>query len=765
MQRTASFLFFLCCLSLAFGLQAQQASLYRADKLYEIGNYPEALKNYLAVLEQGEGDALSYLRAGHSYLEIPGYDEKQKALPLLQKAVALADEKTPATLYLYLGDALYLNEKVHEAQEAYAKYRKLDEAGDKKAQDRLMRASYAQELLANPKAIQLKALANGVNSAQTEYNPVVTADESLMAYTVLQEGSSRSSAQPTEKIMLMKREGGNWGAPKALDLGKNFMAGTAGISADGQQLLVFLNAGSGDGNLYLMQRKGDSWGAPIELKGDVNSRYMESTASLTPDGKTIYFSSNRPGGFGGFDIYRARLQDNGVWGKAENLGAEVNSEADEEAPFIHPDGRSLFFTSNGKFSLGGTDIFRTNFIAGNWSKPENLGVPINSMANDSYFTLTADGSKAYFSSDRPGGQGGQDIYTFLMPEQDRNIPLTMIKGQILAGEDEQPVPTVIKVVDVSTGSKVDFVYNPDPETGNYLIILPPGRNYDMVVQAEGYLPYAININIPNQNYFYELYQRVYLRPVKQFDVMVGQEVQVKNAFYDTGKPLHHDLKKVKESNLVQQDSVDVYEMMETIISAGDTEAYEYLLDLMFTVNPIEEVDFAATNGENVETAETVYYYEENDKTKLEAKKVGDEVIYTLPTFYVAEAAKEPKLAGKKAYDPALLEGIHKIFFAADAKALKPSDEAMLKDLLEKFMEEEQLGVEISGYASEDGDEEYNRKLSNERAISVLDYLNKSGLARRRIVARGYGATQGQEGNAEDSRRVEVRIIDLSTAQR
>ena len=148
-----------------------------------------------------------------------------------------------------------------------------------------------------------------------------------------------------------------------------------------------------------------------------------------------------------------------------------------------------------------------------WTKPENMGFPINTTANDNYFTLTADGRRAFFSSDRKGGKGGQDIYSLDMPEEESNIPLTMVKGQILDGETNKPLPTTIYMIDNESGKKLDFVYQPDPTTGNYLIILPPAKNYDMVIESEGFLPYTLNINVPGQTYFYELYQRIYLKTI------------------------------------------------------------------------------------------------------------------------------------------------------------------------------------------------------------------------------------------------------------
>ncbi|WP_152425230.1 OmpA family protein [Nafulsella turpanensis] len=769
-KRAGLLLAFLFVSLLVYGQGRPSQTLYRAEKLFEIGNYDDALSSYLKVLEEGESVPYVQYMAGRCYLLSASFAEKLKAIPLLKAAVAGADESMPAELYLYMGDALYLEGNMFQALSSYDRYKAAvgkEAAKVKAVEARIAKTHKTQEIMGKPKDIQLRSLSKGVNSAYTEYNPVVAADESLMAYTVLKPADSRSSQEFVEQIMVLKRQGQEWGTPQPLNIGSGFMAGTAGLSADGQQMIIYLNSGSKGGELYMMWRKGDSWGSPQELVGDINSRYQESTASIVPDGRTIYFASNRPGGFGGMDIYKTELQSNGAWGRAENLGATVNTAADEDAPFIHPDGRTLFFTSNGHQSMGGNDVFRTHFLAGKWSIPENMGYPINTVANDNYFTLTADGSRAYFSSDRPGGQGAQDIYTFDMPKEDRNIPLTMVKGRVLAGENERPVNTVIKVVDNETGKKIDYVYNPDPETGNYLIIFPPGHNYDMIIQAEGYLPYAININIPDQDYFYELYQQVFLRPVKQFDVVVGQEVEVKNAFYNAAEPMHSDLRKAKESMLVQEDSIDLYEMMETIIGAEDKAAYDYLLDLMYATNPIDEVDFSAANGENVESAEVVYYYEENDKTKLEAKKVGNEVIYTLPTFYVAEEAK--KQAKKKeqvaSVDQSLLKPVYKIYFGPDAKSLKAEDEKLLEEILAKFKDHSGLGVEISGYASEDGDAEYNRQLSNDRAITVLNYFNERGIGRRRVVAKGYGATEGSEGNVQESRRVEVRIIDLSRASR
>src|SRR5690606_32646138 len=315
-------------------------------------------------------------------------------------------------------------------------------------------------------------------------------------------------------------------------------------------------------------------------------------------------------------------------------------------------------------------IFKTELVNGKWSKPENMGYPVNTVADDSYFTLTADGTKGFFSSDRPGGLGGQDIYAFDMPAQEGNIPLTLIKGRILAGEDPVPVPTKIKVVDNTNGQTLDYVYNPDEETGNYLIIIPPGKNYDMIIEATGFLPYTININIPEQDYFYELYQQINLSPITQFERVVGQTVSVTNAFYDTKQENGMTPRQANESMLLKNDSIDVYTMMEDIIAASDAEALDYLLELMYLTNPIDDVNF---KKEDAEAVESVYYFEENDKTKLEAKIIDSDTIYTLPTIFVAEeVAKQKELKNKqKSYDATVLNKVFKFYFDVDKSDVDP----------------------------------------------------------------------------------------------
>ncbi len=754
----------LCITYASYAQSADDALIDRANKFFELAkNYEAALPLYQQVVDRGNKDPFIHYRLGVCYTQAPFLNNQYKGIAYLENALAGKQTgKVPEEVHYYLGEMYHKDIRIEQAINQYQQYKKSLKPTQKKELDdvnqRLQICNNAQFFINEKRGIVINNF-DEINTPSIEYNPLVTADESMLAYTaVISEGG-----KVKEKIYTANREGSKWSKPEAIDIKSNSNVGTAGLSADGREMMIFIGGENKTGSIYAIQKSGKSWTPPTSIGNHVNSRFLESTASTTPDGKTIYFASNRPDGYGGMDIYKCEKDEKGAWGKPVNLGPKINSTANEDAPFIHPDSKTLFFTSDGHNTMGGADIFKTYNIGGKWEAPENMGYPINTPTNDNYFTLTANGKTGYFSSERKGGKGGQDIYYFEMPASEANIPLTMIKGRILAGETEyKPVPTNIKVVDVEASRKVDYVYSPN-EDGNYLIILSPGKNYDLVIESEGYLPYTVNVNIPNQDYFYQLYQEIILKPIKQFDIVVGQEVTVKNAFYDTGEKSKTTIRQANEAMLIQNDSVDLYDMMEAIIAASDTTAYQYLLDLMYNVAPIENVNFDALQNDKIEAAAVSYFYDETGEDDLVAKKVGSETVYTLPTFYVTEEAVKQKNKKTLAsgYDASLLGKTHKVYFGVGESKVDASAQEQMKAILQALKKYPVLGIEISGYASPEGDEETNRRLSNQRAIEILNYFNQSGIVRRRIKARGYGATKLEKVSAEESRRVEIKLVDLN----
>jgi outer membrane protein OmpA-like peptidoglycan-associated protein/Tol biopolymer transport system component len=758
---------------ISFTLLAQGGkSLAEADRLFGVKSYDAALAKYLEAIQAGEKDPMVHYKAGVCYQKSPELSEQIKAIPYFEYALKNA-QGLPTTLHYDLGVIYLKNEDIQKAIESFTKFREISNKADKKAiaqADEAINACHtAQALMSVPRNFKVNYFNSLVNTRYTEYNPVVSADESVMAYTALRPntGKTRTGDKFIEEIYIAYNNNGSWSEPKVVPIAHDYNVGTAGMSADGQKMLIFMGGSSDPGGLYQITKAGETWSKPSLVTPNINTpKYLESTASITPDGKTIYFASDRLGGHGGLDIYRTTQQANNSWSPPVNLGPQINTKADEDAPFIHPDQKTLFFTSDGHNTMGGRDIFMTKLINDQWTSPENMGYPVNTTANDNYFTLIADGTRAYFSSDRKGGQGGQDIYFLDMPAESANIPLTMIKGKILNAETGKPMPTKIYLIDNETDKKLDFVYNPDPVTGNYLIILPPAKNYDMIIESEGFLPYTLNINVPNQTYFYELYQMINLKTIKQFDVVVGQEVQVKNAFYDTDQDVKADLRKTHEAKLVQGGNVDVYDMMLDLMAADDKEGMDYLLELIQMKDPIEDVNFDETKNSKIEVVARTYYYDESDESKFEQKQVDGKTIFSLPTFMVHEEVKKQKEqpVKKSTFDKASLTKAVKIYFDAGKSDLKDSYNAPLEVILAELNKYSDLGVEISGFASAEGSEEMNRDLSNKRAIAVLDYFNHKGVVRRRIVAKGYGASKDQATSKEEGRRVEVRVVDLNAVE-
>ena len=752
--------------------QGNKKALSEAERFYGIKAYDQALPLFIEAIQAGEKDPLAHYKTGVCYQKSSDPNDQVKAIKYWEYAVKNGTN-LPPIVHFDLGELYLRDENLQQANASFLKYKELvkaDKAALAKADKALETCHTATALMSVPRDIKVHNFGEVINSKLIEYNPVVSADESVMAFTALRPntGKTRSGDKFIEEVYISYNQNGTWSEPKVIPIASQYNVGSAGISPDGQKMLIFMGTTTDPGSLFMINKNGDAWTKPAIIAPSVNHpKFLESTASITPDGKTIYFASDRVGGQGGMDIWKTTQQANGTWSTAVNLGPEVNSKANEDAPFIHPDQKTLFFTSDGHSTMGGRDIFVTKFVNAKWTSPENMGYPVNTTANDNYFTLIADGTRAYFSSDRKGGMGSQDIYYLDMPANAANIPLTMIKGKILNADTGKPMPTKIYLVDNETNKKLDFVYDPDPTTGNYLIILPPAKNYDMVIESEGFLPYTLNINVPNQDYFYELYQMIYLKTIKQFDVVVGQEVQVKNAFYDTDQDMKADLRKSHEAKLVQSGNVDVYDMMLDLIAAQDQEGIDYLVGLLNHTDPIESVNFDETKNSKIEVATRTYYYDESDESKFEQKNVGGKTIFSLPTMMVSDEIKKQKdkpAAAKTNIDPTALTKNAKIYFDAGKSDLKPNHNEELDQLLAVLSKYPDLGIEISGFASAEGSEELNRELSNKRAIAVLDYLNHKGIVRRRIIAKGYGATKDQVGSKEEGRRVEVKVVDLNASK-
>ncbi|MBC7921754.1 MAG: PD40 domain-containing protein [Ferruginibacter sp.] len=742
------------------------AQIEKADFYFRNNNFAQALPLYQQLDGAQPNDPVTNYRIGVCLLHTP--EQETRAIPPLEVATRSKDPKVPAKVHQHLGEAYHLAYRFEEAIASFTRYQSLTAKSDPRSTElerQLQTSRVAQRLMRDTVQVYIQNLGAPINSPATEYGPVISADESVLMYTTLKSSIDKATAvrTETEDILIAQKEADAWGAPRSIGLNTKSNIGSVGLSPDGQRLLLYVggrNANNGD--LFISQLTGRQWGAPVKLNGKVNSSYQENSGSVTPDEKTLYFSSNRPGGLGGYDVYRATKNDRGEWDHVVNLGAPVNSRYDEDAPFIHPDRKTLYFSANGRNSMGGNDVFRSVYENGTWSVPSNLGYPINTVHNDYFFVLSADGKKGYFSSNRPGGQGGQDLYFLGIPEEQGIVPLTMMKGRVIAGD--RPVPTRIRVIDRQSKEVIKNVYHPNRETGQYLIIFPPGRNYDMVIEAEGFLPQVVNIHVPNQNYFYELYQEIYLKAIMKAGKVVGQEIVVKNIFEDVEKnQAQFDPAKFGKNNL------DLYELMDNIIASSDSVALDYLLTLMYakTSPSLQEAPSEPMRG--------TYYYEDN-KGKLLPLTVDGQTVYALPTLSQVKAQ-----AGELAEDdakPAPDKGKVDItaqteikpnltyVFHFDSDKVELGREAIpeLEKLYEYLRKYPAYGIRVSGFADADGTSERNHRISEQRARQVAQYMTGKGIGAQRVVAKGYGqAPEAAKATTEAEKR-RFRITEITVLE-
>jgi len=373
-----------------------------------------------------------------------------------------------------------------------------------------------------------KNLGDSINTVDQEYFPSLTIDGKKFIFT------RRSNSKET--FYESDLENGTWS--KAFPLvGKinssEFNVGAQNISQDGEWLIFTgcnFPEGFGSCDLYISYLTKNGWSEPQNLGRNVNSEFWDSSPSLSPDKKDLYFSSSRLGGFGGEDIWVCHRDEKGNWGKAENLGPDINTSGDEGTPFIHADNQTLYFNSNGLPGYSNkSDLFVTRKLAnGKWSIPENLGYPINTIDDEGSMIVTADGKTAYYASDKKDSKGGLDIYTFDLRSDLRPLRTLWVKGKVYDDKTKAGLPSTVILTDVDTRQIVSKLQT--DEVGNYLITLPIGKDYAFNVHRKGYLFYSANYNLSGSAPDSVFTADIPLEPIE-----ANAKVILKNVFFDTKK--------------------------------------------------------------------------------------------------------------------------------------------------------------------------------------------------------------------------------------
>jgi len=481
---------------------------------------------------------IAYL-IGYCYLQSPVDRYKaegflERACKYITKQYSVEDplEKSapPLALYYY-GQALHFNYRFTEALTSFSKFRKFAQK-DKNIIAELDRwiemTLTGMELTHRPAAVEIINLGDSINSQWPEYSAVISADEQMIIYTTRRPNST--GRQKTEDgyfediVVSYKKANGTWTSPVSLGKKVNTVGHEASINLtpNGQTLIVYRTQQvvngkdtSENGNIYYTNFNGKEWGPLKEFEADVNSPYHESHACLSADGNLLFFTSERPGGFGGKDIYRCVKLPNGKWSKALNMGPAINTEFDEDGAFIHPDGRTFYFASNGHQSMGGYDIMVATLGEDNkFSNVRNMGYPINTTGDDVFYVTSPDGRRGYLSSAKSNGYGSQDIYCVKFPGA-AEPNLALFKGQFVPAAGSVPPDNIqVAVTDDDNGEIVNMV-RPNPRNGSFALILAPGHSYSMSYQDEyGEEFFSEQIFVSGEMTYQEIQRAIKLQPVK-----------------------------------------------------------------------------------------------------------------------------------------------------------------------------------------------------------------------------------------------------------
>ena len=710
-----------------------------------------ALQSYqLAYAVDSTNSNINY-KIGVCYLNIPS--KKKKALPHMEIAVLHVSksydedepsvESAPVDAIYYYGKALHYAGNFSEAEEQFQKYLKIKGTKDKERTEDVQRliemCNNAKTMSAHPENITITNLGDSINTEYSDYGPVVNADESVMLFTSRRPGGERGvDGNYYEDIYISKRKtDGTWSAASKLFslVNTNSNEAVIGLSADGQKAYFYK-----DEDLYYSTLIGETWSALIPFGGDINSKHFETHIAFSSDESILYFVSDRPGGYGGKDIYRCVKLPNGNYGAPFNLGPNINTKYDEDAPYLHPDGKKLFFSSEGHNSIGGLDIFYSvigNDSVGNLScsTPISLNMPLNTPDDDEFYVPTTNGLHAYFSSAREGGRGDQDVYIADLPKAIQLDPLVLLTGIItFDGTHDRPEKTEVRVFDEATNQLV-AICKPNSVTGKYLMVLNPGqlgKKYIIKYEATGFQPVMQTIDVlPGSAY------TVIDREV-ELDFM-NLESKSSNTISMGGLITNEDLESILDVKIVVKDN-NTGELLNTYTTSSDVGYYYIVLEKGRNYNVSFEAPDYLFQSQNVDIPKKPEHVEIMKSIKLEKIHAGAKMV------------------------------LNNIFFDKNKAVLRKQSMLEMGAVLKLMKEKTQLVMEISGHTDNQGNDATNKKLSLARAQAVVDYLKSKGIPANRLVAKGYGKSQPVASNTlpngkpdpkgqQLNRRVEMKILD------
>lgn len=505
---------------------------------YSDENYALAIPYFTKAYEFNPNNAELNLKLGVCYLHT---SEKHKAYKHIKLSYDI-DAKYSHNIDYYLARAHHFLLEFEDAIQYYEKF--ILTMDDPKIISQIQKRIEECEngiALRDNRAVGFVINLKSINSEYTDYSPMLSADQQTMVFTSRRNCKGNEidpfDMQYHEKIFISHFQNNAWSEPLPISASINSESHNAnvGMSIDGQTLYVY-DSHKKKSKIYKSTLEGSRWTEPKILPEPINSKFNEKSISISPDGRTAYFVSDRTNGLGGLDIYLADKGENDQFiGEAYNIGSVINTPYDEDGIYLHPDGKSLFFSSKGHNTMGGYDIFKSEKdSSGIWSEPFNLGQPINSADDDIFLYVSADGKTGYFSSVREGGMGEKDIYKINFSEDENNIDeseLILVKGEVRDAITEAAVEAEVVIVNNTTQEEV-AKFRSNKETGEFIVSLPAGIDYGMTIINDDYLFYGENFNLVDSARFYEVVLNMKLNKITE-----NSSAILRNIFFDYGESI------------------------------------------------------------------------------------------------------------------------------------------------------------------------------------------------------------------------------------
>lgn len=475
----------------AYAKDLKNATIY-----FETEDYVNAIKIYRKVLAIDPNHETANLNTAISRIKLNLAPDSS-----LLHLAKIKSSNSPE-LEFYLGVLYHQKSNFDEATVHLTKYRempvKIRSISNEEVDYYISCVNNAKEFTGQPHRSVIKNLGEQINSAYDDYVPLITPDESILYFTSRREGSVGNLKDGDGKYyedvyVTQKTENGKWSEPKNIGapINTNTHDACVALSFDGNQMIIYRTATDMvSGDLYICHTDYVGWTEPQKLGAEINSPFIETSACFSTDTSVIYFSSNKPGGFGGKDLYRIKKLPNGRWSLPQNLGQTINTSKDEDAPYLHPDGTTLYFSSKGHNTMGDYDIYKTILNPENntFSAPDNLGYPINTVLSDRFFVLNANGTRGYYSSAKEGGYGGSDLYVIDTRFGDNDLKVK--QGRVMAGSEVSKAK--ITLIDIES-KQISGIYNASSKTGKFLLVMNPVKSYKAIVEEEGYQTMIVDL--------------------------------------------------------------------------------------------------------------------------------------------------------------------------------------------------------------------------------------------------------------------------------